>query len=116
MRKSAAFVEDVERDVLFARDEGICGICGEPVDPTTTWTVDHIIPLEPRPGHPKGEHSYANTQVTHRSCNSWKKNKPFEEWSTDIKRRADLATRHHRLHGTSGSSENVTTQEQGVAT
>lgn len=47
-RLADAFVEDVNLDVVFARDGGICGICGEPVDPTLVWphrlskTLDHV--------------------------------------------------------------------------
>lgn len=62
-RKLAAFVEDVDRSVVFERDKGICGICGLPVDPTD-WHLDHVQPL-----CKGGEHSYANVQVSHPACN-----------------------------------------------
>jgi 5-methylcytosine-specific restriction endonuclease McrA len=58
------FVEVVDPRVVFERDKGICGICLKAVDPTSRWEVDHIIPLSK-----KGEHSYANCQLTHRKCN-----------------------------------------------
>jgi 5-methylcytosine-specific restriction endonuclease McrA len=62
-RKLNAFVEDVDPTVLFERDEGLCGICGKPVDLTIAH-VDHAIPLARG-----GEHSYANTQLAHPHCN-----------------------------------------------
>lgn len=52
--------------VVLEMDDGICGICGEDVDPER-FDIDHVIPLSKG-----GEHSYANVQVAHRSCNSRK--------------------------------------------
>lgn len=60
---NAAFVEDVHSLVVLERDDGCCGICGGDVDPTD-FHVDHIIPLSKG-----GEHSYANVQAAHPSCN-----------------------------------------------
>jgi 5-methylcytosine-specific restriction endonuclease McrA len=65
-RKLNAFVEAVNRQAVFERDEGLCGICQEAVDPQN-WHLDHIIPLSKG-----GEHSYANVQVTHPRCNQRK--------------------------------------------
>lgn len=62
-RQAGAFVEEVVRLVLLERDDGTCGICGGDVDPLD-FHLDHIIPLAAG-----GEHSYANTQVAHPSCN-----------------------------------------------
>lgn len=64
-----AFIEDVDIVYLFERDRGICGICRLEVD----WdmaSIDHVIPVSKG-----GEHSYANTQLAHRRCNSGKKDK-----------------------------------------
>jgi 5-methylcytosine-specific restriction endonuclease McrA len=65
-RKGAPVVEHVDRTVVWDRDGGICGICGELAD-KATWQLDHIVPLARG-----GEHSYANTQVSHAFCNASK--------------------------------------------
>lgn len=61
--KRAAFVEDVFPLVVLELDDGVCGICGEDVDPFD-FHVDHVVPLVYG-----GEHSYANTQAAHPRCN-----------------------------------------------
>ena len=72
-----AFVEDVDRMVVWERDNGICGICGVWVDPDLSWpdkmskTLDHIVPLSGG-----GEHSYTNAQIAHAVCNSRKNDRP----------------------------------------
>lgn len=74
-RQRNVFVESVDDRVLFARDEGRCGICGLLVDPRD-WAVDHIIPISHLGcgcgTHEEPTHSYANTRVAHPTCNSWK--------------------------------------------
>ena len=65
-RKLGAFVEDVDHAVVFERDAGVCGICNLPVG-LDAWHLDHIKPLSKG-----GEHSYANTQVSHPTCNQRK--------------------------------------------
>lgn len=62
-RLRAAFVEDVEPLELLNRGRGLCGICLEYVDPLN-FDIDHIQPLAKG-----GEHSYANCQPAHPSCN-----------------------------------------------
>ena len=62
-RKVGRFVEDVDRHIVLGRAGGLCGWCGQPVDPAD-FHVDHIIAL-----CFGGEHSYANTQPTHPKCN-----------------------------------------------
>lgn len=64
-------MEVVNRQVAFLNDAGICQwqYCSEAspfVDPAN-WHLDHIVPLSKG-----GEHSYANTQVTHPVCNQRK--------------------------------------------
>lgn len=72
-RLAAAFVEDVDVDVVYSRDCGVCGICGQGVDRSLRWpaklsaTLDHVIPLSKG-----GSHEYANVQLAHAVCNSRK--------------------------------------------
>jgi 5-methylcytosine-specific restriction endonuclease McrA len=63
VRLRAALVEKVDALLVWERDAGLCGICGEAADPTD-WHLDHIVPVSRG-----GEHSYANVQVTHPFCN-----------------------------------------------
>jgi len=67
-RQRNAFVEHVEGYIVFELDEGICGICSDPI--LEDFHVDHIIPLSRG-----GEHSYANVQAAHPRCNIKKGNK-----------------------------------------
>lgn len=67
-RKRDQFVEHVDPVVVFERDAGICGICSVPI--VGRFDVDHIVPLVKG-----GEHSYANVQVAHPSCNYSKKDR-----------------------------------------
>lgn len=67
-RKLEAFVEDVDRNVVFETYEGTCGICGGFIE--GDFHVDHIIPLSKG-----GEHSYRNAQPAHPSCNLSKSDK-----------------------------------------
>ena len=69
MLKRGAYVEDVRRSVLYERDGGRCGICGQHVG-IEDASVDHVLPLSKG-----GEHSYANTQIAHLSCNVRKGNR-----------------------------------------
>jgi 5-methylcytosine-specific restriction endonuclease McrA len=57
------FVEDVDRLVLLELHDGVCGICGEDVDPFS-YHVDHVVPLVQG-----GFHNYVNTQPAHPRCN-----------------------------------------------
>jgi 5-methylcytosine-specific restriction endonuclease McrA len=58
------FVEAVDPRVVFERAKGVCGICGESVEMTSRWEVDHIVPISKG-----GSHCYANVQLAHRRCN-----------------------------------------------
>lgn len=55
--------EDVDPQLIFERDMGICGICRSPVDPSD-WHLDHIVPLALG-----GPHLSGNLQVSHPRCN-----------------------------------------------
>ena len=67
---ASVFLETVREDRVYQRDNWLCQICGEPVDPELkhpnpkSVSLDHIIPLSRG-----GEHSYANTQCSHLVCN-----------------------------------------------
>jgi len=61
-----AFIEAIDRQVVFARDAGVCGICQTAVAPEG-WHLDHIQPLSKG-----GQHSYDNVQVSHPVCNERK--------------------------------------------
>lgn len=62
-KKALVIVEHVDRRIVFERDEGVCGICNSAVDPAD-WHLDHVVAIARG-----GEHSYANTQVSHPLCN-----------------------------------------------
>lgn len=69
----ASATELVTPLVVFKRDRWICQICHHRVDSGLSGrhkvgpTLDHIVPLSKG-----GPHSYANSQLAHRSCNSSK--------------------------------------------
>jgi 5-methylcytosine-specific restriction endonuclease McrA len=57
------FVEPIDPQSVFERDEGICGICGNPAN-RDDFHVDHVIPLSRG-----GSHAYSNVQTAHPLCN-----------------------------------------------
>ena len=69
------YIEKVDLKVLFLRDGGRCQICGRklnlsrPNNHHLQSTIDHIIPIDCG-----GEHSYRNTQLACRQCNTVKSN------------------------------------------
>lgn len=68
-RPKVLIVERVLLSVLLERDRWMCGLCHKKVT-LKTASIDHIIPISDG-----GEHSYKNTQIAHRSCNSKKGNR-----------------------------------------
>jgi 5-methylcytosine-specific restriction endonuclease McrA len=62
-RERGARVEMVRRADVWQRDEGVCGICSKPAE-RADWHLDHVVPLSKG-----GDHSMANVQVSHPSCN-----------------------------------------------
>jgi hypothetical protein len=62
-QKLGQFVEYVDPAVVWARDSGICHICQTDADPDD-WHLEHVVALVNG-----GEHSYANTAVSHPFCN-----------------------------------------------
>lgn len=65
-RSGVPIIDRVHPLVVLELDDGVCGVCGEDVNPFD-FQVDHVIPRSKG-----GEHSYANTQVAHRRCNELK--------------------------------------------
>lgn len=72
-RERGARVEDFSSVQVYERDNWICGLCSAPIPRDAVWpdllspSVDHIVPLSRG-----GEHSMANVQASHLSCNSRK--------------------------------------------
>ena len=72
-RKLAVFIENVDPQAVFERDDWLCHICGEAVDrelkhpDPLSASLDHIIPLAKG-----GEHSYTNCGTAHLGCNKRK--------------------------------------------
>lgn len=69
-RKKASETEKISFDVVYERDQHICGICGKEVVDRADFQLDHIIPLSKG-----GPHTYANVQTSHRLCNQRKGNR-----------------------------------------
>lgn len=63
-----AWFEQVDRVKVWARDGGICHLCGLPAD--ESWQLDHVVPLAAG-----GAHSYQNAAVSHASCNAGKRDR-----------------------------------------
>ena len=61
-RARQAFVERVDRKVVFEMHGGRCGICGEFI--AGAFHVDHVRPLSKG-----GRHAYINCQPAHPTCN-----------------------------------------------
>lgn len=78
-RKRAGEYERFNNREVFERDEWICQVCGDPVDPELRWpevmsaSLDHINPVSRG-----GNHTRANTQLAHLVCNIKKSNKVAE--------------------------------------
>lgn len=72
-RSKAAFVEYVDHRKVWDRDDGMCGICGDPV----AWDdleVDHIWPRAKN-----GVEAYFNMRAAHEWCNQWKSDRLDDE-------------------------------------
>jgi 5-methylcytosine-specific restriction endonuclease McrA len=65
-RQLDQFVAPVDTPAVRERDDGHCGICGEPVS-VADQSLDHIVPIARG-----GTHEPANVQLAHRVCNSRK--------------------------------------------
>lgn len=80
-KRRRAWKFEVEYEVftspeIYERDEWVCGICDNPVDPELAYpdpfspSLDHIIPLSKR-----GPHTRANVQLAHLLCNVRKRDR-----------------------------------------
>lgn len=67
------WVEDVDLDILFKRDEGVCQLCHQPCSRKLA-SRDHIVPIARG-----GMHCYDNVQLAHKACNSYKGDKLEDE-------------------------------------
>ena len=80
VREKEAFVEHINTCDVFADDDLICQLCGEPTVPhdwSEGWhplaaTIDHIVPLAKG-----GKHERANVQTAHALCNSLKSDESY---------------------------------------
>ena len=63
-RLREVFVEPVDPMVVLAASGGKCGICGDAIDASSKWDVDHVVPLSKG-----GIHAYSNVQAAHARCN-----------------------------------------------
>jgi 5-methylcytosine-specific restriction endonuclease McrA len=82
-KKIDRFVERVTPSEITAIIELQGGVCvGCKKDVTKRPTIDHIIPLSKG-----GWHKKSNLQILCKSCNSSKRDKPFEEWAKSCLKR-----------------------------
>lgn len=68
-RLAAVQQEPIDRDVVYQRDGGLCGICGGGVT-RSDQSIDHIVPLSKG-----GPHTYANLRLAHVNCNKRRGNR-----------------------------------------
>lgn len=64
--QAGVYIEEVDRLVVFQRDNGMCHLCQLPVDPDN-WHLEHKVPISKG-----GLHCYSNVGVSHPDCN-WHK-------------------------------------------
>lgn len=68
--RTPALVDLFDPVEIYLRDQWVCRLCHHPVDPDALWpsdraaTLDHVHPISDG-----GDHTRANTQLTHWSCN-----------------------------------------------
>jgi 5-methylcytosine-specific restriction endonuclease McrA len=83
-------VERIDREAVWKRDLGLCGLCALPV-PFKQMHLDHIKPVSRG-----GSHTAGNTQPAHPRCNIRKKDREVPRWvyaTTDDRRRAESLLR-----------------------
>jgi hypothetical protein len=73
MTRGASEAERFTLDEIYARDHGVCYLCGKDVT-KQNWSMDHVIPVVLG-----GPHTRANVRLAHRSCNSRKRHQLLPE-------------------------------------
>ncbi len=63
--------ERIDPAIVYAKDGGICGICGKHLE-MSDFTMDHIVPISKGGGHLE-----ANVHSAHRLCNIRRGNRPL---------------------------------------
>ncbi len=81
--------EPISIQALAERDGWVCGLCHQAVRPSQQPydplgpSIDHIRPIHPDDGGPRGEHTWANVQLAHLWCNWSKGNRTDHQSSVD---------------------------------
>lgn len=75
MRGGNEAIEVIDREAVWLRDHGLCGLCAEPVA-FDLMHVDHIKPLAKG-----GPHTFNNVQSSHPRCNLRKKDREVPKWA-----------------------------------
>jgi hypothetical protein len=93
-QKAARSGERISYKRILERDGAWCYICACTIDLTITsgpasLAFDHMTPLHPRKGEPKGTHTADNIHPSHKLCNERKMNKQFENLSEWDRRGVD---------------------------
>lgn len=79
--------EPLDRREVFERDEWVCGLCGEQIDPELKYpdrmsaSLDHLIPVSEG-----GPHTMSNVQASHWICNVRRGTKELEKSETETAR------------------------------
>lgn len=86
--------ERVSYKAILERDGNICYICQQAIDFSLKegpgkLHFDHVIPLRPRKGEPRGTHTASNIRPAHTVCNLRKNNRRFEDLTDFDKRGVD---------------------------
>ncbi len=68
-RKAGVATISIDRDAIFERDGGICGICRTPV-PKAEMSIDHIVAISKG-----GPNLPGNVQLAHLRCNKAKRDR-----------------------------------------
>lgn len=84
-RAAITAAKSLDLQQVIARDGHVCYLCGKDIDPAlkrkdpAALVFDHVIPLNPRPGEPKGTHTLENIRPAHNCCNGRKANRRLED-------------------------------------